>query len=502
MSFRTQAIAFAGFLFPLFLFASIGPVEAAVEAKPPWGDEPMVFSAQDASFGMNIHTLFMGDDNARIGAHWLRLDFRWNKIEPSEAGRYDWAATDRMVAHYFERGFRVLGVFALDEPAFPHDLAVKQKAYEKVSEAVANFMAACAQRYRGKIDIWEIGNEPEVFAMSGFWNDPAVYTQMARQACYMIKELAPEVKTAVCSVAWMDRPFIEQVLEKHDLLAEKTVDFVSFHGYHRPDYVPESGLEEDVAWLREIVARCSPHGHRVGVFDSERGFGIREKRDHFRWDNWRTYTGGPEEQAAYLARHLLEEIYLGIEISIWYKDMFGEDSFSLWFTDAFGLEGLRPMGHVYRNLSALFTQNPKCCFNGVYPVRIASRAKPGPEGALQPVEPRMRSYRLRTADAERLAIAIWHPVEAFDGKVLAKRERKDDWFDMLFRPVTEDDAVTIPVHITVGGLEGKKIKKAYRCDLTSRDSLEMFSPIAFDPAAGIELPVGPMSVLLILDMAP
>jgi hypothetical protein len=87
----------------------------------------------------------------------------------------------------------------------------------------------------------------------------------------------------------------------------------------------------------------------------------------------RNSTYNETEQAAYLARHFLEEIALGIEVSIWYKDMNGESGFSLY--EAGPGSRLRLMGHTLRNLAALFDTNPKQMINHTYQVKLLTTEK-------------------------------------------------------------------------------------------------------------------------------
>ena len=95
----------------------------------------------------------------RAGIKWGRQDFTWRRIE-REPGVYDWAPYDRLVDAARRHGILLFGNLAY-APKF-HDPRTPQGA-----EAYAAFARAAVERYRGKIDHWQIWNEPASTYPSG-----------------------------------------------------------------------------------------------------------------------------------------------------------------------------------------------------------------------------------------------------------------------------------------------------------------------------------------------
>ena len=464
---------------------------------------PPVMFPDTGAFGLVIHTPYHGDAVKDVGAQWVRVSIRWKNIEKAEKGRYDWEAADTFLGYYIENGFKLMVVLTVEGlcPLYEQDKENK----DVVIDAITDWAGAAAARYKGKGILWELGNEPEVFPMGGYWNDPLTYTRMARAASAAIKRADPGAKVAALSVAWMDRGFISRSLDA-GLLADGNIDVLSYHGYHRRNLMPESGLAEDVAWLRRQIAKHAPEGKHVILADSERGYSSIDFLERKHWGSWRTITYLESEQAAYCARHYLESIYLGVEIAVWYKDMRGEDCFSLFYGTEEDEAGLRPMGHVYRNLAALFPENPKTLRNDRYTVSLTDPPDDisAPDGQVT-VRTYLRSYLRHGQGGERLIIALWLPVEAFDGKILDNRKRIGDYYYEAWRAISEDDLVEIPTQVRIAGLDPSRARRIVPYDLlapdtesASGDPLELQAD--GNTVLSPELHIGPMPTLLVVEI--
>jgi len=430
-------------MFVLAGMVAVGNMWAAGAMAPRFPDR--------GSWGLNIHTPFHEQALKECGVQWVRVGDRWNTGEP-EKGKYDFTFARKLVEFYRAQNCNM--IFVLDSETM--NPAYADADTDAIIEALSNWHAALAAEFKGVPGIiWEIGNEPEVFTMNGRWNNAETYTKLARASARKIKAADPDALVGACSVAWVDRAFIDGALHA-GLLEDGTIEYLTFHGYHRTGMQPESGLAADVTWMRSMVEKYQRPGHPVDIIDSERGYGILPEGREKHRDNWRNHTQGESEQAAYLARHFLEEIYLGIEVSIWYKDMFGEDSYSLYYGDE--ASGLRPMGRAYRNLSHLLPQNPRLIRNDL----ISSRLGNVPPDLSNDLAPYLRSYLIRKGDKAMLVVAAWFPVEAFDGKIIASRNiLADGTMQERWRPVTPEDRISIPatVHVDAAKASVKSVSR-------------------------------------------
>ncbi len=97
----------------------------------------------------------------RLGACWNRLHdvehcVSWDDTEP-EPGKWVWA--DEKIRHAHEAGIEILGVFGRC-PAWASSTGKAGWHYPKDLEAWGRYVEKTARHYRGKIDVWEIWNEP------------------------------------------------------------------------------------------------------------------------------------------------------------------------------------------------------------------------------------------------------------------------------------------------------------------------------------------------------
>ena len=464
----------------------------AMAAEPAGWPAPMFPDA--GAFGVVIHTPFRAQAMHDVHAQWVRVSVRWRNVEKETRGNYDWTGADELLHYYLEHGFRVMCVLTMENLCSLYE--EDKDNQEIVLDAVVRWCGAAAGRYAGKGILWELGNEPEVFPMGGYWNNPATYTRMAAGAAEAIKAADPAAKVAALSTAWMDKGFIETAF-KEGLLAGKAVDVITYHGYHRHTLLPESGLTEDIAWLRGRIAQYVPEGHHVIVADSERGYAIVPFLEKKHRDSWRNLVYSESEQAAYCARHYLETIFLGVEIAVWYKDMRGEHNFSLYYDTEEDARGLRPMGHVYRNIASLLPDNPKRMRNDRYEVSVSdvSHEDPGMQ---------VRSF-LRTMNGmPRLIIAAWYPVESFDGRILDNRKRIGVNFYEAWRALSEEDTIEVTANLHVSGLTKESVRSVKRFELLSESTDDAYQEAEWrgDADSGIAIPVtgSPMPAVIVIDM--
>jgi polysaccharide biosynthesis protein PslG len=170
---------------------------------------PTVFAAPSASAGVpdgrNIGVSFGGDilglsaERIRsdfqmvkdMGATWVRVPFNWTTLEMHGRGQFNWAPADKIVYVANALGLKIEAVVSY-APAW----ARPASSYELVPPTdvndYANFMAAAVRRYAPLgVHVWEIWNEPNLFAMWGPYPDVVKYTALLKAAYPKIKAVDP-----------------------------------------------------------------------------------------------------------------------------------------------------------------------------------------------------------------------------------------------------------------------------------------------------------------------
>jgi hypothetical protein len=255
-------------------------------------------------FGVNIH--FTGDPRdldliAQAGFKFIRMDLSWSGIE-RQKGVYNFERTgyDALTEGCTKRGIRILYILDYSNNLYESDSSVRT---EQGRKAFAAFAEAAAKRYAGKGILWEIWNEPN---LRQFWNPQP----SADDYCKLVAETAPLVKRADPSglivapatsgipLGWLEQCF------KQGLLSH--IDVLSIHPYRSK---PPETVIADYTALRELIGRYAPAGKQIPVISSEWGYSNI---------NWDKNPLSNNQQAQYLARMFLTNLYQGIAVSIWY----------------------------------------------------------------------------------------------------------------------------------------------------------------------------------------
>jgi hypothetical protein len=255
-------------------------------------------------FGVNIH--FTGDPRdldliAEAGFKFIRMDLSWSGIERQKAVyNFERTGYDALTEGCTKRGIRILYILDYSNNLYESDSSVRT---EQGRKAFAAFAEAAAKRYAGKGILWEIWNEPN---LRQFWNPQPG----ADDYCKLVAETAPLVKradptglivapaTSGIPLGWLEQCF------KQGLLSH--IDVLSVHPYRSK--TPETVIADYTA-LRELIGRYAPAGKQIPVISGEWGYSNI---------NWDKNPLSNNQQAQYLTRMFLTNLYQGIAVSIWY----------------------------------------------------------------------------------------------------------------------------------------------------------------------------------------
>lgn len=242
----------------------------------------------------------MLDAATDLGVKWSREEMSWANLEPYEKGSYNWGAFDTWVNELIKRDIKVVAAIQTT-PAWASGASTSQPDWywqvPRNPQDFVDFVAAAAQHYAGRIDTWEIWNEPDVeitFRCDGC-NRAAVYAQMLAGSYAAIKQANPQATVLIGGLSIHDyhnagMAFLDQVVEASG--GKFNFDVLSIHPY-MPDRPPESTdpktvvqnfpyrLDMSYKWLQEHGApnkeiwvtedgysTCNPCG-TLGVSEEE-----------------------------------------------------------------------------------------------------------------------------------------------------------------------------------------------------------------------------------------
>ncbi len=245
----------AGILLALALLLAGGSLSAAHALQVTTSITPLpAVTDSDTRFGIgNVYPEAHWFSLARnAGMRWNRWEFRWSAIEP-RPGRFDWEGSDRVVASNREARLDLQGILIstprwaearTDSGIIPSGL---YEPWDSSRNTWGTFVRTIAERYRGRVQAWEVWNEPDYPRGSfGFWfGSKADYYQLLKVAYRAVKAVDPAAEVLVAGLMyWGDPAYLEDLLKMAQADPEGRdnayfFDGIAWHVYSRPSDVFE-----------------------------------------------------------------------------------------------------------------------------------------------------------------------------------------------------------------------------------------------------------------------
>jgi hypothetical protein len=159
-----------------------------------------------------------------MGVNWILTTFYWHSVE-QEKGKIDFSRYDSYVDNARKAGKKIIAVLAYDVPwLYPDGKERRYIAPENIP-LFLNFVEKTVNHFRGRVEAWEIWNEPNFM----FWKgSDKEFFELARLTALKIRETDPHV-TILGGVFWrVPVNFIRNMFRAGAL---ENVDGLAFHPY-------------------------------------------------------------------------------------------------------------------------------------------------------------------------------------------------------------------------------------------------------------------------------
>jgi hypothetical protein len=236
--------------------------------------------ASRSFFGMNLYITGLErpqdekyrllDEAAGIGVKWSREEISWANVEREAKGTFGWRVYDPWIDELRKRNINVIGALQTTPSwasGVPMDAPDWYWHVPRNPQDFVDFAAEAAAHYRGKIDVWEIWNEPDVditFRCNGC-DTAKHYAQMLTGSYAAIKRANPQAIVLIGGLSIHDTnnagmAFLNRVVAASG--GKLNFDVLSIHPY-MPDRHPESTdpktvvqnfqyrLDMSLKWLRD-----------------------------------------------------------------------------------------------------------------------------------------------------------------------------------------------------------------------------------------------------------
>ncbi len=216
---------------------------------------------------LGLAELYIEEPRARelikeIGVDFIRVEFRWDRIEPKE-GEYNWEYVDEIFTYLNSENLEILATLN-HPPVWAHDI-------QKLSSHFDNFLQAFISRYGDHIEYYEIFNEPNLpgygwpFKTENIEHDARLYASVLTNASIKIRALAPNafiVFGGLSPDGWPPRTFLEFVYKQSN---PECFDILSYHPYGQAHrlvelqkelelFVKNQNDENKMIWFAEFGA--------------------------------------------------------------------------------------------------------------------------------------------------------------------------------------------------------------------------------------------------------
>ncbi|MBI2299700.1 MAG: hypothetical protein HYU66_12290 [Armatimonadetes bacterium] len=242
----------------------------------------------------------------RCGIGWVRERLSWGEVE-RERGKYDWGKYDQAATALADHGVKVYQVYHAspgwsradhDGRAAPDDL-----------RDVHRFARALARQFKGRVQAWEVWNEPDI----SFFRDPAGEMAAFQKAAFLgFRAEDPGQLVLGPSMAMGAGAFADH------LLADGTGAYMDLWNYHV--YADPSAY----AGRHEGFAKLLPrHGLDLPMWVTEAGDPVQGPEGILTADN-------RKHQAAFLSRAFPLALAAGEDRHFWFIFPFYKEGLTGW----------------------------------------------------------------------------------------------------------------------------------------------------------------------------
>lgn len=262
------------------------------------------------------------DKVAAIGVKKVRIQSGWMKTE-RERGVYDFEWLDKIVNNLLLRGMEPWICLCYGNPIYI-DFAGKifgavkcPPLGEDARLGWINYVTAITEHFKGRVNLWEIWNEPELGWKHYFEETKADYDLVQNAKEYAefsidtskaIKAVDPNAKVVGFALAHTRAPYFVNTALREGMAEH--IDYISFHLYSASDW-----QREDV--IRALRALVDMYDPSIGLIQGESGAQSRSNGNGavkgFAWT--------PEKQMKILLRTLVTDLHCGVEFTSYFSTM-------------------------------------------------------------------------------------------------------------------------------------------------------------------------------------
>ncbi len=243
------------------------------------------------------------------GLLWHRQDFTWNAIE-HEKGIFVFDQFDEVVEEATEAGVRILGI--LDYSAEWASTAPttwdhgRDRAPPKNLDDWSNYVYRTVEHFKGRVDHWEVWNEPNT---NFFWlpkRDAKGYANLLRAAYVAAKEANPECTVLIGGMIGFGQDDLDYIEEVYSHGGAGYFDVMAWHPYPGDPNpcLDQFNFSDFMAELKAMMASYGDGEREIWFTEIAWGLGPETTR---------------QDQADYLVRSYVLSFAEGVSRFFWFN---------------------------------------------------------------------------------------------------------------------------------------------------------------------------------------
>ncbi|OFZ56308.1 MAG: hypothetical protein A2428_09075 [Bdellovibrionales bacterium RIFOXYC1_FULL_54_43] len=251
-----------------------------------------------------------------VHARYLRVGIGWDGIEQTP-GRYSWGYWDDLIRIAVQNGITVLPYVCYSPKWSNDDPKDFWRKPPKDPSRFASFMYEIARRYAGKVQSWELWNEPDI---ENYWlGTPEEFAVMVRDGALAVRRADPSARIVLGGMAQGRTPFLEKLLREFKL--GPFFDAINVHGYLETwEQLPAESYPDRLHRIQGLMIETAP---KADLWLAEFGYSDYRMNDR-EVSPWveavYDYEHTPQYQGVSLWKHhVLATASQALSLSTWYR---------------------------------------------------------------------------------------------------------------------------------------------------------------------------------------
>jgi len=243
---------------PLPVLGQLVPVRSDINMDSWWSIGCETLDRDYSNFDNYVQYVGM------TGVGYARIQSGWAKCEPQK-GHYDFQWLDHIVDGLREQGVKPWICLCYGNPAYSddgYDLNSRIFGEGEVMEAWERYVRAVVERYRGKVSMYEVWNEPDGSGMDTY----DTYAVLFQHTATAIRSMDQNVRIAAFGICDPSSKYTSLSLKKmQESGCIDQIDYITYHAYRpRPEDILSS--------VRALRAEIGKYTHKkIEILQGETG---------------------------------------------------------------------------------------------------------------------------------------------------------------------------------------------------------------------------------------